>query len=121
MARVLIVDDNEGVRRVCARVLVRAGFEVLLCEGGAEAIEAAEREEFDLALVDLNLPGVKGTELLERLFETCAQMRGVLASGGFLADGPMVLPDSGRTVSAMCKPFDAHRLVDAIQSELGAA
>ncbi len=64
---VLIVDDEEVMRDVLESLLVREGCRVRLAASGAEAIEAAEAEAFQVAIVDVMLPDVNGIEVLERL------------------------------------------------------
>ncbi|HEV2147406.1 MAG TPA: HD domain-containing phosphohydrolase [Longimicrobiaceae bacterium] len=63
--RVLIVDDDAGVRAVLARVL-RDGYELRLATSGEEAEEMFGREGADLVLSDLQMPGIGGLELLQR-------------------------------------------------------
>jgi CheY-like chemotaxis protein/phosphoribosyl 1,2-cyclic phosphodiesterase len=65
--RVLIVDDDEDLRLLARKSLTRAGHIVIEAAGGAEGIEAIEREQPDLALLDLSMPGVDGYEVLRRL------------------------------------------------------
>jgi two-component sensor histidine kinase len=67
MARVLYIDDDEGLRRLAARGLARRGHIVTTADGGAEGVALAERERFDIAAVDHYMPGMDGLETLERL------------------------------------------------------
>ena len=64
---VLIVDDEEVMRDVLESLLVREGCSVRLAASGEEAVEAAEAESLDVAIVDVMLPGINGIEVLERL------------------------------------------------------
>ena len=65
--KVLIVDDDESIRIACAQTLELAKFRVALAANGEEALELASRESFDVALLDLMMPGVPGMEVLKRL------------------------------------------------------
>lgn len=66
--RVLIVDDEEAVRRFVQRVLAQAGHTTAIAAGGAEAIEIVEKSgPFDLLLTDVNMPEMVGDELARRL------------------------------------------------------
>jgi len=67
--RILIVDDEPNVVKSCARILELEGFEVQEATGGAEAIDLYKSEGFDLALVDLMMPGVDGLQVLTALRE----------------------------------------------------
>ena len=62
---VIIVDDEEGMREGMRRVLERQGYTVSTAADGAEAVELLERKAFDLALVDLKMPGIDGIEVIE--------------------------------------------------------
>ncbi|OBI90820.1 protein kinase domain-containing protein [Mycobacterium asiaticum] len=66
-ARVLVVDDDELLREQLAMVLERLGHSVIMAENGRAGLEAAERDAPDLVITDLNMPGMDGFELLERL------------------------------------------------------
>ena len=63
-ARVLAVDDNATIRRAIAMRLGAKGFDVTTAEDGQGALEALARDEFDLVLLDLQMPGMRGDEVL---------------------------------------------------------
>jgi DNA-binding NtrC family response regulator len=67
MSSILVVDDERGVRALCADVLGRAGHEVEAVDTAAGALAAAARRRFDLILCDINLPDQDGVSLLPRL------------------------------------------------------
>ena len=64
-AKILVVDDSAIVRQMHAFMLRSAGFEVAEAENGAEALEAALAEKFDLILTDINMPVMDGLEFLK--------------------------------------------------------
>ncbi len=66
-ARVLIIDDEEGLLRTLSALLTRAGFEVQTFSDALEGLTAAKEPEFDVAVVDINLPNISGMELLREL------------------------------------------------------
>jgi two-component system cell cycle sensor histidine kinase/response regulator CckA len=67
-ARVLIVDDEEPVRKFVTRVLAEAGYATVTAASGLEAIEAASKAEpFDLIVTDLMMPEMNGDELARRM------------------------------------------------------
>ena len=66
-ARVLVVDDEPMVRDVLARYLSRGGFEVDVAADGVAAIEAFDRRNPDLVLLDLMLPRIEGLEVFRRI------------------------------------------------------
>jgi len=67
MAKILIIDDEPAIRTALANILQDEGHQTTLCESGEEAIAQFAREEFDLIVLDLWLPGIDGMMVLERL------------------------------------------------------
>ena len=66
-ARILVVEDNPVNRKVIARMLDKLGHSYLLAETGEESLEILSRESFDLALMDMRLPGIDGPEVTREL------------------------------------------------------
>jgi DNA-binding NtrC family response regulator len=71
--RILVVDDEPLIRDTLAEYLQGEGFAVRACASGEEALEAARQHPFDIALCDVNLPGIDGIELLQRLLQINAE------------------------------------------------
>ena len=67
--RLLLVDDDDVMRRSSVRFLARAGFEVVAVGSGAEALALIEDQRIDVAVVDLEMPGMDGIQLMRRLRE----------------------------------------------------
>src|SRR5665811_1875924 len=65
--RVLVVDDDAAVREAIKPVLEGAGYQVMLAVDGQEAVARFGREQFDLMILDLNLPFLNGWDVFERL------------------------------------------------------
>jgi CheY-like chemotaxis protein len=64
---VLVVDDNRGMLLTLQRILADEGYRVLVAEDGASALDIAEREPIDFALVDYRMTGMNGGEVCARL------------------------------------------------------
>jgi DNA-binding response OmpR family regulator len=64
---ILVVDDDKSILRTFTRILQKSGYEIDVAETGKEAIEKADNHHYDLALVDIRLPDMDGTELLAKL------------------------------------------------------
>jgi DNA-binding NtrC family response regulator len=64
---ILVIDDEPLIRETLAEYLIQEGFEVVTCASGDEALEAASRRHFAVALCDMQLPGIDGLEVLSRL------------------------------------------------------
>ena len=65
--KVLVADDNAVNRAVLAKILERASHELTLVESGGEALDAIQRERFDIAVLDRNMPGIAGVEAVRAL------------------------------------------------------
>ncbi|MFQ5912016.1 MAG: sigma-54-dependent transcriptional regulator [Nitrospinota bacterium] len=68
-AKVLVVDDEERVRRLLTRLLQEEGYHVRAAASGEEALAEMEGDSYDLVLTDLTMPGMSGMELLEEIKE----------------------------------------------------
>jgi len=60
MKKILVVDDEESIVRLCSAVLKAKGYEVLATFDGREAVDLARQAEPDLVIMDVNLPGLDG-------------------------------------------------------------
>ena len=68
MATILFLEDENMIREVLSEYMVVAGHEVVTCERGDEAIKLIEEgEPFDLAVLDIRVPGVTGLEVLQTI------------------------------------------------------
>jgi signal transduction histidine kinase len=116
--RVLVVDDNEMLRRLAATFLRRSGFEVLLAEDGPEALEVfgRERDKIDLILLDLTMPRLSGRETLRRLREIDPGVPVVLVSG-FADTAQTSLAEEGAQ-GFVAKPYREHDLLHAVRAAL---
>ncbi len=63
--KVLVVEDEEMQAKFIANVLVKAGYEVFLCEEGIYAKSILDLDKFDLVFLDINIPNINGLKLLE--------------------------------------------------------
>ena len=111
---VLVVEDQEQVRRSLTRLLQDAGYEVDSAENGEEAINMARRREgrIDLLVTDVIMPGVSGIELSRRMRALYPSIAVLLVSG--YAGGEInLLSELGDNVQFLQKPFDAVSLTSA--------
>jgi DNA-binding NtrC family response regulator len=72
MGRILVIDDEHGIRSLCGDVLRRAGHVVEVAATGEAGLAAAHAAPFDLVFCDINLPGLTGLDVLERLLAAAA-------------------------------------------------
>lgn len=79
--KVLIVDDDESMRIACEQALEQGQFAITLAADGAQALETAGRESFDVALLDLKMPGIPGMEVLRRLKQISPGLTVIIITG----------------------------------------
>ena len=66
--RILVVDDEEAVRRVVAALLERSGYEIIALEGAEEALTRLQQDpDYDLVLCDIMMPAIDGLTLLDQI------------------------------------------------------
>jgi signal transduction histidine kinase len=118
---ILLVEDEEAVRSVAARVLLNQGYTILQACNGAEALTVLERlgGSVDLILTDVVMPDMGGLELTARLRDRWPELKVVYMSG--YAEGDKLQPgiqDSAR--SFLQKPFSAESLMLKVREVLDA-
>src|SRR6266550_7026728 len=104
---VLLVDDEEGLRRAVATFLKRRGMNVLAVEDGSDALRALRRARFDVIVSDVRMPGMSGAEFLQGLRREHPAMvnRLIFTTGDtFATDTSSLLRDAG--VPSLVKPYD---------------
>jgi len=116
---VLVVDDERSIRWIAERVLGKLGYRVIVAEDGERALDEfqAHRQEVDLVVLDLAMPGMGGIECFERLRDLDPGAR-VLVSSGYAPDGATEKLLSDGAVGFLQKPFKASDLAEAIATAL---
>jgi CheY-like chemotaxis protein len=80
-AKVLVVDDQEGIRKLLKEVLAELGYEAEVVSSGAEAVQAFTEGSFKLVLMDMKMPGLNGFETAERLKKISEDLKIILMTG----------------------------------------
>jgi CheY-like chemotaxis protein len=116
--RILVVDDDGPILLLMRNLLREFGFEPVAAQSGAEAIEEVRRTMPDLILLDRNMPGMTGDEVLEQLRASSdfASLPVLIVSGEPL--DPTEVTRLGAT-AAVVKPFDVPSLVRTIRAHVG--
>jgi DNA-binding NtrC family response regulator len=114
MAKVLVIDDEQGIRSLLDTLLSRKGYDVVLANGGRKGLELFRRERPDVIVLDLNMPEMDGVAVLKQV---CS----------FKPDQPVIIltgagtPEKEQRVHALGvsefveKEFSLHRLGDALK------
>jgi DNA-binding NtrC family response regulator len=116
-ARIIIVDDDEGIRKTLAAILQEEGYQVDTAESGKEAIEKTNAKFYNLALIDIRLPDIEGIYLLKEIKETVPKTRKIIITGYPTLQNAMEAVNSGADAYVL-KPFDMEKVLRIIKVEL---
>jgi len=112
--KLLIVDDETRFLQAIAQRLTKRGFDVRTAENGKDAIDLARREKFDIALLDLKMPGMDGGELLRILREEHGFLEAIILTGHGSLESAVELTKLG-AFSYLPKPYELERLVEVLR------
>ena len=116
-ARILIVDDDESIRKVLSTILDEEGYAVDVADSGKQAIDKSNEEFYNLALVDIRLPDMEGTELLTKMKDTTPKMRKIIITGYPSLQNAVEALNKGADAYIM-KPFDMDKVLSTIREQL---
>jgi len=114
---ILVVDDDTELKKVLSSILSEAGYAVETVENGKQAIRVSEKKRFDLALIDIKLPDMEGTELLHRLKEKQPHIVMIIITGFPTLENAMETINEGAD-GYILKPFDIPKLLETIRKHL---
>lgn len=112
--QLLVVDDDDEFRGTVLRRFARRGFRVEEAPSGAEALDLSARKSFDVAIVDLMMPGMSGLELLARLKELHPDCQIVMLTGQGTIETAVEAMKQG-AYDFLTKPFPLGELEVVIQ------
>src|SRR4030066_872356 len=116
-ARILIVDDDENIRKVLAAILEDEGYSVESVDTAKKGIEKSETAFYNLALLDVRLPDMEGIDLLPKLRETKPKMRKIIITGYPTLQNAVGAVNKGADAFVM-KPFDVEKMLITIKEQL---
>ena len=110
MARVLVIDDDDGVRESMAGMLRSAGYTVVVAAGGQEGFELAQGDAFDAILSDMRMPGLSGLDVLRKLRDVHVDAAFIIMTGFGTVDTAVEAMKLG-AVDFVQKPFFRDELL----------
>jgi two-component system nitrogen regulation response regulator GlnG len=116
-SRILIVDDEEVILKTLSSLVTRAGFEALVAADGETAVRKVGLEKPDALLVDFNLPGSNGIQVMQRVHELDRSLPVIIMTGH------SIVPEAVRAMRLgardwLTKPFDVGEVVQALRQAL---
>jgi len=112
--RLLIVDDEEEFLESIAKRLEMRDFDVSTATRGAQAVEIARKEKFDLALLDLKMPGMDGKQVLEILKNEHKHIEVIILTGHGSVDSAVDCTKLG-AFGYLPKPYELEKLLETLQ------
>jgi DNA-binding NtrC family response regulator len=116
-ARIIVVDDDESIRKTLAAILEEEGYFVDTAESGKEAMLKTNSNFYNLALIDVRLLDMEGTTLLTRIKETVPRMRKIIITGYPTVHNAMEAVNLNAD-AYLVKPFDVGKVLFVIREQL---
>ena len=115
--RILIIDDDENIRKVLTTILEDEGYDVESVDTAKKAIERTRRKFYNLALIDIRLPDMEGIELLTKMKNTTPKIRKIIITGYPTLQNAVEAVNRGADAYIM-KPFDMEKVLEEIKDQL---
>jgi len=116
-ARILVVDDDENIRKVLSMILEGEGYKVDQAETAKQAIEKSRKNFYNIALIDIRLPDMEGIELLTKMRDTTPRMRKIIITGYPTLQNAIEAVNRGADAYIL-KPFDVTKVLATIKEQL---
>jgi DNA-binding NtrC family response regulator len=116
-SRILVIDDDENIRKVIQTILEDEGYIIDTAETAKIGIEKSQKGFYNLALIDVRLPDMEGIELLSKLRETKPKMRKIIVTGYPTLQNAVAAVNKGADAYVM-KPFDVEKILQTIKEQL---
>lgn len=115
--RILVIDDDKSILRTFTRILQKNGYEIDVAETGKEAIEKSKEKCYNLALIDIRLPDMDGTDLLIKLQKTMQDAVKIMITGFPSLETGVKALDEGAD-AYLVKPVKPEELLALIDEKL---
>lgn len=114
---VLVIDDDDDIRKVLSEILKDNGYNADSAETGRQALRKTEEKFYNLALIDIRLPDIEGIELLTKIKETKPRMRKIIITGYPTLKNAVEALNKGADAYIM-KPLDIEKVLATIKEQL---
>lgn len=113
--RIVVVDDEDSVRKRCVRLLAKRGFQAVGANDGTVALDMVRRNACDIMLVDIRMPGMDGIKLLEHVKAFNPQVEVIMMTGYAAVDSAVKAMKCGAR-DYLTKPFELDQLLQAVRA-----
>jgi len=114
---ILIVDDDKAILKSLKAILQLEGYSVDTAETGSEAIEKSKARFYNLALLDIKLPDMEGTELLTKMQRTIPRMMKIMVTGHANLENAVKALNLGAD-AYIVKPVNPQKLLKVVEEKL---
>lgn len=116
-ARIIIIDDDESIRKILSTILQEEGYTVDTADTGKEGIRKTNENCYNLALIDMKLPDIEGIDLLLKIKDTTPRMRKIIITGFPTIQNAMEAVNR-RADAFILKPFEMEKVLQTIRGQL---
>ena len=116
-AHILIVDDEESLRDILEEMLLAGGYKVTQAAGGIEGLAVFQKENIDLLITDLGMPGMSGWEFVDKVKEIKPALPVILTTGWGAQVSPEDIDSKGISM-VMDKPFTLEKVLEMVSEVL---
>jgi DNA-binding response OmpR family regulator len=113
---ILVIDDDKSILRTFTRILQKNGYAIDVAETGKEAMEKSRKQTFNLALIDIRLPDIDGTELLIKLQKVMPEAVKIMITGFPSLETGIKALDEGAD-AYLVKPVKPEELIALIEEK----
>ncbi len=114
---VLVIDDDKSILRTFTRILQKNGYEIDVAETGKEALEKSKKKCYDVALIDIRLPDMDGTDLLVKTKQNMRNAIKIMITGFPSLETGVKALDEGAD-AYLVKPVKPEELIALIEQKL---
>ena len=119
MARILVIEDDPGMRLMLGEVLKRPGFDVVLAANGREGVELARARPADVVITDLFMPEKEGLETIKEIHQDSPQAAIIAISGKPGAPALLAVAQRFGASRVVQKPFTPEEILTVVEETVG--
>ena len=115
--KVLVIDDEDGIRNMFRIILKRSGYDVLEANRAKEGLAILDREDIDVVMLDIMMPGMSGMECLGVITKKYPELPVIMVTGVINVDSTMEANEKG-AFDYLVKPAKKNEILDVISRAL---